>query len=327
MLNFSPACAGLLFFRIGLAEWDFVGAFGLFVRVVAAADEGATLYVAEAHLQGLFLVEGELGRGDHALHRQVVLRGREVLSDGEDIHLALAEIAEDLEKLFGLFADADHESGLGNDVGLHLLGAREQVERALVTSSGACDAIEARHGLGVVIQDVGPRVNDDAQGLVDTLEVRDQDFDGTAGLRFTNPTDDVGENRGSADVVVIAIDAGDYGKFQSELLNGFGDAARLVVVDRFGAPLRYGAESAATRTEVTEQHEGRGLVVPALADVGALCRLADGVEVESAGELFEVVIFLAHWGAGLEPLGFGSALGRAQFNLDQLGSHESSILR
>jgi hypothetical protein len=65
-----------------------------------------------------------------------------------------------------------------------------------------------------------------------------------------------------------------------------GDAARLVEVDRLGAALGHGAESAAARAQVAEHHEGRGFVVPALADVGAVRAFAHGVqESERASRL------------------------------------------
>ena len=59
-------------------------------------------------------------------------------------------------------------------------------------------------------------------------------------------------------------------------------------------------------------------MVPALADVGALGALADGVEAEGAGEALEVVVVLADRGAGLEPLGFGRGRRAGGGNLDQI---------
>jgi len=46
-------------------------------------------------------------------------------------------------------------------------------------------------------------------------------------------------------------------------------------------------------------------VVPALADVGAVSALANGVELERAGQLLEGVVVFADRGACLEPLGLG----------------------
>ena len=78
----------------------------------------------------------------------------------------------------------------------------------------------------------------------------------------------------AADQIVVAIDAGDHGMLQAQRGHGLGDAARLVKIDRLGAALGHGAESAAARAQVAQHHEGRGLVVPALADVGAVGALA-----------------------------------------------------
>ena len=67
-------------------------------------------------------------------------------------------------------------------------------------------------------------------------------------------------------------------------------------------------------------------MVPALADVGALRGLADRVEVEGAGQLFEVVIVVAHRRAGAEPLGFGEGAARREVDLDQIGAGDHEVL-
>ncbi len=56
--------------------------------------------------------------------------------------------------------------------GRNLLGRGEQVQRALIARAAAGHAIEARHGLGVVIQDVGPGVEHDLQAILDGPESR-----------------------------------------------------------------------------------------------------------------------------------------------------------
>jgi hypothetical protein len=62
------------------------------------------------------------------------------------------------------------------------------------------------------------------------------------------------------------------------------------------------------------------VVVPALADVGALRGLANGVQTESAGQLFEVMEVLADRSFGAEPVRLGLADGRSDSNLHELGS-------
>ena len=51
-----------------------------------------------------------------------------------------------------------------------------------------------------------------------------------------------------------------------------------------------GAVGAVPRADVAEDHERRGAVLPALADVGAVRFLADGVEVELAHQVLEAQV-------------------------------------
>ena len=195
----------------------------------------------------------------------------------------------------------------------------EEVQRPLVASAGLCDAVEARHGLDVVVQDLGARGDDQLQRFVDALEVRREDLDAAAGGLQADLLDDVDEGLRRADVVVVAVHAGDDGVLEAELRDGVGHAPRLIEVDRLGLALGHRAEAAAPRAEVAEHHEGRGLLVPALADVGAVRALADGVQVQIARQLLERVEGLAHGSAGLQPLGLRRGLARREVDLNQLG--------
>ena len=201
--------------------------------------------------------------------------------------------------------------------GFNSLANCEQPQRSLVARAGADDAIEARHGLGVVIEDFGAGVDDDANGFFAALEVGDENFDAAAGSLAADLFDDHGEGAGAAEEIVVAIDAGDDGVFEAKGGDSFSHAAGLVEVDGLGAAFGHGAESAAARAEIAEHHEGGGLVVPALADVGAVGAFAHGVQVEGARQPLEVVVVFAHRRAGLEPLGLGRG-GRAEWrNLHQ----------
>ena len=81
---------------------------------------------------------------------------------------------------------------------------------------------------------------------------------------------------------VVAVDRGDDGVAQPHRLHLVGDAQRLqrVVPGRLAG--LHVAEAAAAGADVAEDHEGRGAALPALADVGAVGLLADGVEVVGA---------------------------------------------
>jgi len=111
------------------------------------------------------LEEGELIGGVEAGHREMVSRGAEVLADGEDVDLAVGEVAEDGEELVHLFSHADDDAGLGDD-GAELVLRRlllrgfEEAKAALVAATGFGDAVEAGNGFDVVVQDLGSGVDD-----------------------------------------------------------------------------------------------------------------------------------------------------------------------
>src|SRR5438445_47460 len=68
---------------------------------------------------------------------------------------------------------------------------------------------------------------------------------------------------------------------------------------------RDGAEAAAARARVAEEHDRRGAFGPALADVRTARLFADRVEVERAQRLLEMRVRLAAGRAHLEPRRLG----------------------
>ncbi len=202
--------------------------------------------------------------------------------------------------------------------GRSLFGVAQQLEGSLVARAGSHHAIEARHGLGVVVQHFGFGFDDDSNRFTVALKIGDQHFDAAAGSQPADLFDDHGECARASDEIIIAIDAGDDGVLQAEGGDGFGDAAGLVEIDGLGPAFGHGAKSAAARAQIAQHHEGRGFVLPALADVGALRALADGVQAERAGEPLQVVVVLAHWSARLQPLRLGSGRSTCGFNLHQI---------
>ena len=240
------------------------------------------------------------------------------MPDGENVAVHRRKVAEDLQQLAGLFAEANHDPGFSDTSGIQLFGVFEQAQSALVARSRAHHAIEARDGFGVVVEHFGAGIDDNPNCFGLSLEVWDQDFDLAAWSLAANLVDDHGEGSCAADQIVVAVNAGDDGVLQAENRDGFGDAARLVEVDGFRTAFGYRAEAAAARAEVAQHHEGGGLVLPALADVGAMSAFADGVQVERARQPLEVVVVLAHGRAGLEPLGFGRWSLADRFDLNEI---------
>ena len=285
--------------------------------VIAGADQRTRFDVAEAHLQRFGFELGELTGRIEPGHGQVVARGAQVLADGEDVAMYCREVAEDFEQLAGLFAKADHDAGFRHAGGIQLLGIAQQFECPLIARAGTDHAIEPRDGFRVVIEDFRPRIDDSLNRFAVALEVGDEDFDATAWGLAANLIDDHGEDARAAHQIVVAIDAGDHCVLQAERGHGFRNAAGLVQVNGLGAALGHGAEAAAARAQVAEHHEGGGFVVPALADVGAVGALADGVQVEGTGQALEVVVVFADGGAGLQPLGLGRGNAGCGGDLDQ----------
>ncbi len=227
------------------------------------------------------------------------------------------EIAEDLQKLAGLFAQPDHDAGLGHSPRSNLLGKLQQPQSPLVARPGPDDAIETRDRLGVVVEHLRPRLDHDSNRFFIALKVGDQDLGAAAWGLAANLLDDHGKSAGPAYEVVIAIHAGNDGMLQAQCGHGLSHAARLVKVNGRGAAFGDGAESATAGAQVAQHHESRGLVAPALADVGALRALADRMQAEGPSQAFQVVVILAYGGASLEPLGFGSGSFSRWRDLDQ----------
>ena len=63
----------------------------------------------------------------------------------------------------------------------------------------------------------------------------------------------------------------------------------------------HGTVGASTRAHVAENHECRGAVVPALADVGTASLFADGVEAHLAHEGFQAEIVRRTRRSNLQP--------------------------
>src|SRR5829696_1830636 len=247
--------------------------------VVARAHERAGGDRLEAHRVRLALQVGELVRVPVAHDRQVVLRGTQVLADGEYLDAVLAQDAEGLEQLFLRLAQAGHQAGLGDDlVAAHLLGVLEHPAGAQERRPAPCQRVQARDGLHVVVEDVGALGDHAGERHLLTAEVRRQHLDLAARRQLADRADHTDE-RGRAQVrEVVAVDAGDDRVAQLHLLDLLRDAKRLerVVVRRL-AGLDV-AEAAAPRARVTQDHESRGARLPALADVRAGRLLADRVQ-------------------------------------------------
>src|SRR3984885_14529947 len=88
------------------------------------------------------------------------------------------------------------------------------------------------------------------------------------------------EMRGAAVGQVVAIDRGDNDMLQAESRYGLCYSARLVGVERAHLAVRDRPIRTIARAHIAHQHEGRGTMRKAFANVGAACFLADGMQLQ-----------------------------------------------
>src|SRR5580704_2170780 len=162
-----------------------------------------------------------------------------------------------------------------------LLGAAQELERSFVDGTFARLAVEARDGFGVVIEDIGLGGQDYTERIPVAAKIGDQDFDFAARDPAADLFDGSREDVGAAIFLVVAVDRGHYRVSQAHSRHGFRDAIGFFLVwraHRFAR--RDSAEPACPGTNVAQDHESGGAVLPALAHVWTAGALTDGVEVE-----------------------------------------------
>src|SRR5204862_1103912 len=141
------------------SRWPWLRAPQLLPGVIARAHQRAGLDVTVPHLEPQAPQLGEL-RGRVVAGDGAVLRGRtQVLADGEDVDPTTlrAQVAHGAEQLVPLLAETAHDPRLGEQLGVQLLGATQQLERPRVAAAGPRQAVQPLDRLEVVVQDVGAR--------------------------------------------------------------------------------------------------------------------------------------------------------------------------
>src|SRR5215203_5921612 len=200
----------------------------LLVGMVGAPDQGTALDVLKAELEAVLAQARKLFGRVVAAHRQVILRGPQVLADGQDVHLVLAQVAHSLVNLLFDLPQSHHEAALCQPLGVKLLDVAEDFERAVVLRLWSHRRVQARHGLDVVVEGVRPRADERLYRVAVALEVRGEDLDGAAGDLIPYLPDGLREDGGPAVLKLVAVDAGNNGVLETHLLRGLGDAVGLV---------------------------------------------------------------------------------------------------
>src|SRR5579872_2905135 len=276
--------------------------------MIGAADERTGLDVTEAQFVTGAPKISELCGRNIAHDGEMARRGAEVLSESKDGNVVGAQISHDGENFVGSLAEAEHQSGFGGNRGRYGVGAGQHFERAFVTRAQADLAIEARHGFGVVIQDVGAGVHDDSHGIWTALKIGDEDFDPTTRNALAKGANGEGEQLGATILAVVTVDAGNHDIAQAHGGGSFGDTAGLVKIDGERRAFLDRAEAAAPRADVSENHKRGGATIPAIADIRAGGTFADSMQMERINERFQRAVVLANGGGGAEPLGTGKTL-------------------
>src|SRR5881397_2547876 len=103
---------------------------------------------------------------------------------------------------------------------------------------------------------------------------------------------------------VVAIDRGNHHVLEAEASHGRGDPQGLERIEALWGAVLDSAEAAAARARLPHQHERRGRVRPALADVRTERLLTDCREVQLAEDSASAKVRLANGSTGSEPCGF-----------------------
>ena len=276
--------------------------FLLFKGVVGRANQRPGLDVFDAHGFAEALEFGELVGMNVALDGQVFGRGLHVLAESEDVRALRGDILHGGENFVAGFAESQHHAGFCGQPGDKFSGAAEQFERTLVHGTLADLAIQARNGFHVVIQDVGLGGHYRFESVPIAAKIGNQDFDFASGDARANFRDGAREDGGATVGLIVAIHGSDDSVTQAHSCDSFSDALRLVFggrAERFAAG--YCAESAGSRADISQNHEGCGAMLPTFAHVGAARAFADGVEIERAHGALQFLIFRSAKEANAQP--------------------------
>jgi hypothetical protein len=180
----------------------------------------------------------------------------------------------------------------------------QHAARTVVAGLHAHRALEALHGLEVVVENVGPGVEHGVDVLQLALEVRNEHLDRGGRVAMAHGADRRGPDRGSAVGEFVAGHTGDDAVAQAHGGDCFGHAGRLAKVEFGGPPGLDRAEVAGAGADIAQDHQGGRAAGPALAKVRAFRALADGVEPVRIHELPHGLVAGAAGYLCPEPRGF-----------------------
>ena len=246
---------------------------------------------------------GELVGRHEAHHGMMLARRLQILADGQEIDIGGAQVVHQLEHLVALLAEPHHDPGLGEHARVDLLDLLQQADRRKIARARPDCEVLRRHGLEVMIEHVGLGGDDRRQHARFAQEIRRQDLDRGRRAERADRTDCLREVLGAAVGEIVAVDRSHHHMMQSELRGRLGDAKRLAWIERARQPGLDVAEGARPRAGVAHDHEGRVLLFPALADIGAASFFADGVEPIAPDDGVGIEIAARHRRLDADPVG------------------------
>ena len=139
-----------------------------------------------------------------------MLAGRlQILPDGEEVDIGRAQVVHHLQHFVPLFAQPQHDAGLGEHRRIELLHALQQPQRMEIARARPHGEILRRHGFEIVVEHVGLGGDDDFERAVLAQEIRRQDFDGGPRRVRADGADGLREMLSSAVGKIVAVDRGD----------------------------------------------------------------------------------------------------------------------
>src|SRR5436190_6263226 len=278
----------------------------MLLRVVAAAHQWATFHVTEALPHANALEAGEPVGMDELLHRQMRLRGLEVLAEREDVHAHTSQIVHALLHLRVTLPKPEHDAALGAQTGA--LGPHQHFQAAVVLGLHAYLFGQPTHRLQVVRKDVRRSLGHDGQVLPFPLEIGYQRFHGRCRGPATDRTDGPGPDVAATVLQIITVHAGDDAVLQSHEFHATRHPRRLEGVHGIGSAGGHGTEAATPRAYVPEDHERGRTRAPPLAHVGAVAAMADGVQLVLTDDLAHLAVALTRRQFHAQPVGTPYAL-------------------
>src|SRR5918998_895106 len=146
-----------------------------------------------------------------------------------------------------MVSQSHHKAALGKPFGIDLLDVAQDLQRPLVLGLRPYRRVQARHGLDVVVERVGPGVYERPYRVPVSLEVGGKHLDGAAGDLLPYLPDGLREDGRPAVLELVAVHAGDNGVLEAHLSGGVGHAIGLVEVELAGLAGEDVAEAARAR--------------------------------------------------------------------------------